>query len=81
MRFFAWLRKNAEHYLLEAAQIEMAKQHRGGVGPLLPKSASAFFWRRVFVPAYRLLPWSVRSAIMRAMPGSHRQSWERRAGR
>jgi hypothetical protein len=79
MRFFRWLRHNAEHYLLEAAQVDMAKKHRGGSGPLQPRNPQAFFWRRIFVPIYRLLPWSVRSAIMRAMPGSHRRSWERRA--
>jgi hypothetical protein len=79
MKFFLWLRHNAEHYLLEAAQIDMARKYRSGSGPLQPKSVGAFFWRRVFVPVYRLLPWSVRAAIMRAMPGSHRRSWERRA--
>ncbi len=79
MRFFYWLRQNAEHYLLEAAQVEMAKRHRGGAGPVRPKSANALFWRHVFVPVYRVLPWPVRRSIMRAMPGSHRQSWERRS--
>ncbi|HDH02875.1 MAG TPA: hypothetical protein ENH15_01355 [Actinobacteria bacterium] len=78
MKFFFWLRSNAEHYLLEAAQVDMAKKYRGGSGPLQPKSVGAFFWRRVFVPIYRLLPWSLRGTIMRAMPGSHRRSWERR---
>lgn len=79
MGFFYWLRHNAEHYLIEAAQVEMAARHRPGAGPLLAKSKGAFFWRRVFVPVYRLLPWSVRRSIMRAMPGSHRRPWETRA--
>jgi hypothetical protein len=81
MRFFFWLRRNAEHYLLEAAQVDMAKRHRNGAGPLRPGGVQAFFWRHIFVPTYRLLPWSVRGAVMRAMPGSHRRSWERRAPR
>jgi len=79
MKFFLWLRQNAEYYLLEAAQVDMARKYRSGSEPLQPKKAGAFFWRRVFVPIYRLLPWSVRGPIMRAMPGSHRRSWERRA--
>ena len=78
MSFFRWLRRNAEHYLLEAAQIDMAKKYRDGSGPVLAPARGALFWRRIFVPVYRLLPWSVRRAIMRAMPGSHRRSWERR---
>ena len=81
MRFFVWLRMNAERYLVEAAQVDMAKKYRNGSGPLLPKRTGAFFWRRIFVPVYRMLPWSVRGSIMRTMPGSHRRSWERRASR
>jgi len=74
-RFFGWLRRNAERHLLMAAQADMAGRYlqRGG-----PVSDQSFFWRRVFVPAYRLLPWRLRHRIMTAMPGSHRQ-WSRRA--
>ena len=46
--------------------------------PPAPRTAGAvkeIFWRRVFAPTYRALPWPVRTAIMRAMPGSHRQTW------
>jgi hypothetical protein len=32
----------------------------------------------VFVPVYRRLPWKVRSAAIRAMPGSHRKGWDSR---
>lgn len=78
MKFFHWLRTNAEHYLLEAAQVSMAEKYRGGAGPVLKPAPGAFFWRRIFVPIYRLLPWSIRNRIMRAMPGSHRRNWERR---
>ncbi len=79
MGFSRWLRHNAEHYLLEAAQIDMARRHRSGAGPLLERRRGSFFWRKVFVPVYRLLPWRTRRAMMRAMPGSHRKSWQRRA--
>lgn len=78
MNFFQWLRGNAEHYLLEAAQVEMAKKYKDGVGPLTPPARGAFFWRRIFVPVYKYLPWSVRRRIMRSMPGSHRRPWDRR---
>jgi hypothetical protein len=77
--FSAWLRSNSEHYLLEAAQLDVARRHgvpppkRKGGGPL------AFFWRWIFVPVYRILPWSLRRFIMHLMPGSHRRRWEERA--
>jgi hypothetical protein len=70
----AWLRRNSEHYLLEAAQVRSARQ----VGRLPPAGASgpaALFWRHVFVPAYRQLPWPVRRRIMARLPGSHRRAW------
>jgi hypothetical protein len=77
--FSAWLRRNSEYYLLEAAQRDVARRHgvpppkRKGGGPLAP------FWRYIFVPVYRLLPWSLRRWIMHLMPGSHRRRWEERA--
>jgi hypothetical protein len=77
--FSAWLRENSERYLLEAAQRDQARRKgipaptRRGGGPM------AFFWRRIFVPVYRLLPWSLRRWIMHLMPGSHRRRWEERA--
>jgi hypothetical protein len=70
----AWLRHNSEYYLLEAAQVRSARQ----VGRLPPAGASgpaAMFWRHVFVPAYRQLPWPVRRRIMAQLPGSHRRVW------
>jgi hypothetical protein len=69
-----WLRRNSERYLLEAAQADVARQ----VGRLPPASATGsapLFWRHVFVPAYRQLPWPVRRRIMARMPGSHRRVW------
>jgi hypothetical protein len=69
-----WLRRNSEEYLLEAAQVESARQ----VGRLPPAGAgrpAALFWRHVFVPLYRQLPWPVRRRIIKRMPGSHRRVW------
>lgn len=78
MGFSAWLRENSEHYLLEAAQRDQAR--RNGVPAPTPKGGGimSFFWRRIFVPVYRLLPWSLRRWIMHLMPGSHRRRWEER---
>ena len=78
MGFFEWLRSNSERYLLEAAQHDEARRSglptpRPGGGPM------GFFWRRIFVPVYRLLPWGLRRWIMHLMPGSHRRRWEERA--
>ncbi|HEX6234538.1 MAG TPA: hypothetical protein VFZ63_15535 [Jiangellaceae bacterium] len=75
-RFFGWLRGNAERHLLIAAQKDMASRYLQREGPVIRQR---FFWRRVFVPLYRLLPWRLRHRIMSAMPGSHRQ-WYRGSG-
>jgi hypothetical protein len=76
--FFQWLRSNSEHYLMEAAQREMAERY-GREPPLGRRGLGPLFWQRVFVPLYRLLPWSARRSIMQAMPGSHRRRWQGRA--
>lgn len=72
-RLFRWLRGNAERYLLLASQEEMARRYLQREGPV---GRQNFFWRRLFVPVYRVLPWGLRRKIMSAMPGSHRQ-WSR----
>ena len=75
MRFFEWLRRNSEEYLLEASQRDMAKRF----GLPAPKGRrGAILWRYLFTPIYRLLPWRLRKAIIVAMPGSHRR-WKGRA--
>jgi hypothetical protein len=69
--FGAWVRENAQRYLLRDAQVRIARAH--GLAP--PPARGSFFWTRVFVPVYRLTPWPVRRRVMRAMPGSHRKHW------
>jgi len=71
--FARWLRATSEHYLMIAAQQKMAAKY-GVTPPPRPRGAEVF-WLRVYVPAYRAVPWPVRSAIMRRMPGSHRMTW------
>jgi hypothetical protein len=72
--FFRWLRTNSEHYLLVAAHQKLART-QGAPAPRPPRGIKEIFWLRVFAPTYAALPWSVRSRIMRAMPGSHRRAW------
>jgi hypothetical protein len=73
MAFSRWLRATSERHLMIAAQRQLAAKY-GLPGPRPPRGADVF-WLRVYVPAYRAVPWRVRSAIMRRMPGSHRMTW------
>jgi hypothetical protein len=73
-RFSAWLRENSEHYLLVAAHRRLAERD-GTAAPRPPHGLKEIFWLRIFAPTYAVLPWSLRSRIMRAMPGSHRRTW------
>jgi hypothetical protein len=73
MAFSRWLRATSEHYLMIAAQRDMAAKY--GVPPPRRPRGAGVFWLRVYVPAYRAVPWRLRSAIMRRMPGSHRMTW------
>jgi hypothetical protein len=74
MSFSRWLRRNSERYLMIAAHEQVARRHRRRV-PRPPRGLKELFWLRLFVPAYRALPWSLRCRIMQSMPGSHRQQW------
>lgn len=76
--FTQWLRGNSERYLLERAQAEMARRYLNRPGPPAEQGLGPLFWRRVFVPLYRRLPWSLRRAVIQALPGSHRRSWQGR---
>jgi hypothetical protein len=69
-----WLRSNSEHYLLVDAQARMARKY-GRPAPPVPRGARDVFWQRLFVPAYRRLPWRVRRTVIQLMPGSHRRHW------
>lgn len=75
--FATWLRTNAEHYLMIDAQGRIAARY-GSRSPARPKGLMAWFFLTVFVPVYRALPWKLRAAVIRAMPGSHRQAWSPR---
>jgi hypothetical protein len=79
MTFFEWVRSNSEHYLMEAAQREMARKYLGEEPPAAGGGVKELFWGRLFVPIYRRIPWGARRAIMMAMPGSHKRDWGGRA--
>jgi len=72
--FARWLRENAQHHLVVAAQDRIAKKYRAA-RPRRPHGFEEQVWRRAFAPVYRAVPWSLRSRVLRAMPGSHRQHW------
>lgn len=74
MALSRWLRSNAEHYLLVAAQERLASRY-GVTRPRPPSGIRDRIWLRVFAPAYARVPWRLRSRVLRAMPGSHRQKW------
>ena len=78
-RFPEWLRRNSERYLMEAAQEELSRRYLGRGGPVGSGGPGVFFWRRIFVPVYRRIPWGWRRAIILALPGSHRRRWQDRS--
>jgi hypothetical protein len=80
MRFARWLRRNAEHYLLMAAQREVAARY-GHPCPRPKGGFKAWFFLTLFVPIYRLLPWRLRAFVLHSMPGSHRRTWTPRPRR
>ena len=73
--FAEWLRVNSQRYLLEASEREMAQRYLGSAPPPTGGGPQALFWRKVFVPAYRKVPWGIRRELMQRMPGSHRRHW------
>jgi hypothetical protein len=72
--FPTWLRENSEHYLLVEAQRRMAAKYSSGA-PARQPGFKPWFFRSLFVPIYRRLPWRLRSKVINRMPGSHRQTW------
>ena len=74
-RFFRWVRTNSQKYLLEAVQADLAHRYLGRRPTVGPRTPQVIFWKFVFVPLYRRLPWKVKHAVILAMPGSHRRRW------
>jgi hypothetical protein len=80
MRFARWLRHNSEHYLLMAAQRDIAARY--GHQCAHPREGlKGWLFLTLFVPIYRALPWRFRSFVLHSMPGSHRRTWTPRPRR
>lgn len=74
-RFFCWVRRNSQKYLLEATQADLAHRYLDRSPPVGPRSPQVIFWKYLFVPIYRRLPWRFKHFMILAMPGSHRRQW------
>jgi hypothetical protein len=60
------LRERAEHHLRLAAMDDLRARHpRATTPPHRP--GGAWFWRLVFVPLYRRVPWELKRRAMRAL--------------
>jgi len=80
MAFGHWLRKNAEKHLQEAAADELISSYPECCEqPYREKGLDHFFWRKIFVPVYLMIPWSIRKKIILATsyPGGKRPHWKR----
>ena len=60
------LREQAEHHLRVAAMEELRSRHPTGTKPAYDEPG-AWFWRRVFVPLYRRVPWTMKQRAMHAL--------------
>ena len=78
MRFPAWLRKNAEHYLLVAAQQRVARKYSYDAPTPPRRLKDRFFLHRLRPRLPRRCPGGCASAVLQRMPGSHRRTWEPR---
>ena len=74
-RFARWVRTNSQKYLLEAVQADLARQYLDRSPTVGPRTPQVLFWKYLFVPIYRRLPWKVKHTVILAMPGSHRRHW------
>lgn len=80
MAFGSWLRHNAEKYLMEAAQENVASRYPEYCAtPYREKGIIHFLWKNIFVPVYLAIPWPVRRKIIlfTSYPGGKRPSWKK----
>jgi hypothetical protein len=59
------LREKSEHFLLQAAIRELGSGAPGTVRPY--RERGGLLWRRLFVPVYRRVPWTVKRRAMDAL--------------
>ena len=62
----ARLREQAEHHLRIAAMEDLRRRHpQATTAPDEPRGG--YYWRLVFVPLYRRVPWEAKQKAMRAL--------------
>ena len=59
------LRERSEHYLMQAAIRDIGSGVPGTVKPY--RERGGLLWRRLFVPLYRRVPWTVKARAMAAL--------------
>jgi hypothetical protein len=59
------LRDRSEHYLMLAATRDLGRGAPGTVTPY--RERSGLLWRRLFVPVYRRVPWTLKRRAMQAL--------------
>ena len=72
------LRKRSEYHLRLAVLRELGRGQPSTVEPYRPQGG--LFWRLVFVPVYRRLPWSAKERAMNAL-GMTAKGWQAPARR
>ena len=80
MAFGSWLRKNAEKYLMEEAQDSVAARYpEYCASPYREKGLNHLLWKKIFVPIYLAIPWTLRRKIIlfTSYPGGKRPSWKK----
>jgi hypothetical protein len=72
------LRERSEHHLRLAVLRELGRDEPSTVEPYRP--AGGIFWRRVFVPVYRRVPWAAKERAMNLL-GMTAKGWQAPARR
>jgi hypothetical protein len=67
------LREQSEEYLRLAALEDLRRRHPEGTTEPYRRGGGVF-WRRMFVPVYRRLPWSLKQRAMRLL-GMTAKGW------
>jgi hypothetical protein len=67
------LRERSEHHLRLAVLRELGRDEPSTVEPYRAKGGA--FWRMVFVPVYRRLPWSAKERAMHVL-GMTAKGWQ-----
>lgn len=67
------LRERSEHHLRDAVLRELGRGQPSTVEPY--RATGAIFWRKVFVPVYRRVPWSTKERAMHVL-GMTAKGWQ-----